>query len=76
MSESPLAPELTTAYDSPLGAVELTSSVTFGVREAVLAGVAVSPSAAAGQGGVFADVAGLVWTTHITCSITAKTSDE
>jgi hypothetical protein len=77
MSESPLTPELTAPYDSPLGAVELTSSATFGMREAVLAGVAVSPSAAAGRGGVFADASGLAaWPTHITCSITVKTGDD
>jgi hypothetical protein len=55
--------------ESPLGGVELTSVVTFGVREAALAGVAVSPAATAGRGGVlFADTSTLVWTMHPTCS--------
>lgn len=70
MSVSQPTPELSATYENPLGAVELTSVVTFGVREAALAGVAVSPDAAAGRGDVFADTAGLTHTWHITCSST------
>jgi hypothetical protein len=68
MPENPLGPDLSATYDNPLGGIELTSVLTFGVREAALAGVAVSPGATAGQGGVFADTAALTWTAHITCS--------
>ncbi len=68
MSESSLAPE-SAIHDNPIGAVELTAVVTFGVREAALAGVTVSPDATAGLGGVFADTTTLItWTAHPTCS--------
>ena len=68
MPENPRGPELSATHDHPIGSVELTSVLTFGVREAALAGVAVSPGVTAGQGGVFADTAALTWTAHITCS--------
>jgi hypothetical protein len=62
--------ELSDTSENPLGAVELISPMTFGVRAAALAGVALSPAAAAGRGDVFLDAAALTHTGHITCSIT------
>jgi hypothetical protein len=67
MSNSQSTAELST-FDNPLGDVALTAGMPFGMREAVLAGVVVSPGAAAREGGIFADSRLLTLTEHITCS--------
>jgi hypothetical protein len=54
--------------DHPLGAVELTTTGTFGVRAAALAGVPVSPGAVAGRPSFLDGAASWMWTDHISCS--------
>jgi hypothetical protein len=54
--------------DHPLGAVELTTTGTFGVRAAALAGMPVSPGAAAGRPGFLEGQVSWIFTDHISCS--------
>jgi hypothetical protein len=56
--------------DHPLGAVELTTTGTFGVRAAALAGVPLPPCVVAGRPTFLDGPAGMTWTDHITCSYT------
>jgi hypothetical protein len=52
--------------DDPIGSVMLTSNVTFGVRSAALAGIAVPADAAAGRPDPFHGLAGPNFTLPVT----------
>jgi hypothetical protein len=54
--------------EHPLGSVELTSTGTFGVRAAALAGYAVSAGSAAGRPSFLEAQASWSWPDHISCS--------
>lgn len=54
--------------EHPLGAVELTTTATFGIRAAALAGMPVSQDAAAGRPSFLEGQASWLFTDHITCS--------